>query len=197
MDSTSLAPRPTCLRERRSLERSPLRGVFLLLLLWLAGCAAERPKPPAWKPVRPSQAALKQALRAYLGTPYRYGGTSPSGVDCSGLVLKVYEEAGIQLPRTAEKQFQAGEEVSLKELRYGDVLFFNHYCQHEPSFSFASIITDIFTKRNARPCHNGIYIGQGRFIHASPRRGVCVSNLEHETWRRSLIGARRYLPSSP
>ncbi|MBW1917494.1 MAG: C40 family peptidase [Deltaproteobacteria bacterium] len=182
-------PGGRCLKNRR------LGVILLVLILGLGGCGGKRVQAPAVKR-KASERAIKKAIRSYLGAPYRYGGSSPSGVDCSGLVMGVYQQAGIRVPRTAKDQYKNGEKVDTDDLRYGDVVFFNQYCQQQPSYFSASIITDLFSRKKSRPCHSGIYIGGGRFIHASSSRGVCISNLNHETWRRSFIGARRYLPSS-
>ncbi|MFP3867666.1 MAG: C40 family peptidase [Desulfobacteraceae bacterium] len=168
--------------------------ILLALTLGLAGCGGKQVKAPEFKRPAP-EAAINQAIRSYLGAPYRYGGSSPSGVDCSGLVMGVYQQAGIRVPRTAEDQYKGGKEVDTDDLKYGDVVFFNKYCQQQPSYFSASIVTDLFSRKKSRPCHSGIYIGDGRFVHASSSRGVCISNLKHDTWRRSFIGARRYLPS--
>ncbi len=177
------------------------RAVGLLILLGiggLAGCAGpERvaaPPPEAAKPaVKPAEARLRQAISEFYGAPYKYGGSTPAGVDCSGLVMRVYEQVGVKLPRTSEQQFHTGMKVDSGDLRYGDVLFFNKFCQRQYSHYAASILS-IFSSEEDRPCHTGIYIGQGRFIHSSSsQRGVAVSNLNQDAWKRSLIGARRYL----
>jgi len=120
--------------------------------------------------------ALLQAVLA-LGTDYRYGGTSPAtGYDCSGLVAHVFEKAwGLRLPHNARAQSQFGAPVSLAELRPGDLVFFN--TQHR-AFS-----------------HVGIYLGNGRFVHA-PKTGaeVRVESLRIRYWLSRFDGARRLTP---
>ncbi|WP_449243933.1 C40 family peptidase [Desulfobacca acetoxidans] len=167
-----------------------------LLVLVLADCAGERPKPePAPVGVAPPSAKrLREAISYYLGTNYKYGGASKDGVDCSGFVMKVYERAGMKVPRTSELQFESGEPIPKDALQYGDLVFFNKYCQSKYSHVKASIFSGWFS-REAQPCHVGIYIGNGRFIHASASQGgVAISNLNQDAWKRSLIGVRRYLP---
>jgi cell wall-associated NlpC family hydrolase len=152
--------------------------------------------PPAPSPIRPPQeAALEQAINGFHGAPYRSGGTDPSGVDCSGLVQATFHQAGVNLPRTVAQQFSEGQPVALYNLRFGDVVFFNRYCQIARSRSFftAGMLNPAYADQ---VCHNGIYIGQGRFVHASPR-GVFVSRMDAEVWRVSFIGARRYLYGGP
>ncbi|MDD3581030.1 MAG: C40 family peptidase [Desulfobacca sp.] len=195
MDSICLPLTPRYRPAARFLKDWGRLGTLLALILGLvAGCGVKSAKAPEVDR-RASEAAIKKAIQSYMGAPYRYGGDSPSGVDCSGLVMGVYQRAGLRVPRTSEDQYENGEAVDTDDLRYGDVVFFNHYCKSQPSFFSASILTEIFSRKKKRPCHSGIYIGRGRFVHASSSRGVCISNLQHDTWRRSFIGARRYLPS--
>jgi cell wall-associated NlpC family hydrolase len=110
------------------------------------------------------------------------------------LVQTSFHQAGVNLPRTVAQQYGQGQPVSLSELRFGDVVFFNRYCQTRGrDFYAASIFNPSWSQQ---VCHNGIYLGQGRFIHASPR-GMFVSRLDAEVWRISFMGARRYLPDGP
>lgn len=182
----------------------PLAGKFgcalslaLVAALLLVGCGGPRttmvpvarPAPPP-PPARTSQeAALEHAIKGFYGAPYRYGGTTPSGVDCSGLVQSSFHQAGIKLPRTAAQQFTQGQPVALHNLRFGDVVFFNRYCQSRSPRYLAGFFSPAYADT---VCHNGIYVGNGRFIHAS-RKGVFVSRLDAEVWRVSFVGARRFL----
>jgi cell wall-associated NlpC family hydrolase len=176
-----------------------LWGIVALAVLWLAGCGgAPPPLPPLAPPPLPQartsqELALEQALNGFYGAPYRSGGTNPSGVDCSGLVQTVFHQAGLNLPRTVAQQFTAGQAVAPADLRFGDVVFFNRFCKiRDYNYLMAGIIPQAQAEQ---VCHDGIYVGQGRFVHASPR-GVCVSRLDAEIWRRSYMGARRFLTSS-
>jgi cell wall-associated NlpC family hydrolase len=109
----------------------------------------------------------------YLGTPYRMGGTSRRGLDCSGLVGAVYGEQGMDLPRTAAEQFHEGAPVAESDLRPGDLVFFHDTYKRGIS-------------------HVGIYIGDGRFLHAAGRRhGVIVSELSRPYYHLRFAGARR------
>ena len=115
---------------------------------------------------------VEQAM-TYLGTPYRMGGTSRRGLDCSGLVGAVYGEQGLGMPRTAAEQFAAGVPVSDGALRPGDLVFFRDTYKRGIS-------------------HVGIFVGDGRFIHAAGRRqGVIVSELSRPYYRLRYAGARR------
>jgi cell wall-associated NlpC family hydrolase len=115
---------------------------------------------------------VEQAM-TYLGTPYRRGGTTRRGVDCSGLVGAVYGEQGLDLPRTAAQQFAEGFAVAASDLRPGDLVFFRDTYKRGIS-------------------HVGIYIGDGRFLHAAGRRhGVIVSELSRTYYRIRYAGARR------
>lgn len=110
-----------------------------------------------------------------LNIPYKFGGTSIFGIDCSAYVRKVYGFLGIRLPRTAREQFMTGETVDKKRLSIGDLVFFRTYA------SF--------------PSHVGIYLGNNLFIHASSKgRKVAISNLDTPYYLKRFIGARRLLP---
>jgi len=115
-----------------------------------------------------------QRAFALLGTPYRWGGSSPeAGFDCSGLVGYVFRTAlGIELPRISRDMARDGEQVERSSLVPGDLVFFG--------------------RRGKRVDHVGIYIGEGRFLHA-PRTGrdVTVSELDTGYWARRFLQARR------
>jgi cell wall-associated NlpC family hydrolase len=107
---------------------------------------------------------------AHVGAPYRWGGADPRGFDCSGFVMYVYRQAGVSLPHGAVKQYRFGTSVSRKHLAPGDIVFFD------------------------RLNHSGIYIGDGRFVHASKSGdAVKVSRLDEAWFERRWVGARRLL----
>jgi cell wall-associated NlpC family hydrolase len=112
----------------------------------------------------------KTALR-YLGVPYSWGGESFSGVDCSGFVQAVFRRNGIDLPRTADAQYEVGRRVSTSGLQPGDLVFFETY--------------------SVGASHVGIYLGQGQFVHASSSNGVRVDSLSESYYANRFIGARR------
>jgi cell wall-associated NlpC family hydrolase len=105
----------------------------------------------------------------YLGTPYVWGGASPSGFDCSGFVMYVYAQVGVSLPHSSYAQYGMGVPVSYDQLQPGDLVFFNGLG------------------------HEGMYVGGGMFIH-SPHTGdvVKVSSLSGY-YSSSFVGARRIL----
>lgn len=112
----------------------------------------------------------RDALR-FLGVPYVFGGTSTGGFDCSGYVQHVFAMVGLHIPRTADAQYYAGSHVGKAQMAPGDLVFFQTY---EPG-----------------PSHVGIYLGNGRFAHASSSHGVMVSNLSDSYWSARYIGAKR------
>jgi cell wall-associated NlpC family hydrolase len=127
-----------------------------------------------------SPAALKTtaeniiaSAKQYIGTPYVWGGMTPSGFDCSGLVQYVFAQNGISLPRTTALQYKVGTSVSKSNLKPGDLVFFN------TSGSGVS--------------HVGIYIGDNQFIHSSSSKGVVITSLSNSYWSARYLGARRVL----
>ncbi len=182
-------------------KRGPVCKLAVLLALaatlCLWGCArgprrpAVPPPPPPTAPLTPQASALEQVIAEFYGSPYHSGGVTPAGVDCSGLVMAAFQRVGLSLPRTVVQQYTTGQPVPKGQLRFGDVVFFNRYCQLSRSGPYMAGILP--TGYVSQICHNGIYLGDGRFVHASPR-GVEVGNLNDEVWRASFIGARRFIP---
>lgn len=106
------------------------------------------------------------------GTPYKMGGTTRQGVDCSGFVMQAFVNSlGIQLPRTSAAQAKHCKKVKKKDLAPGDLVFFNTL--------------------GRGVSHVGLYIGEGRFIHASSSKGVMVSDLDHKYWHKRLVKCGR------
>jgi hypothetical protein len=116
---------------------------------------------------------IAEAATSYKGVPYRFGGTTPKGFDCSGFVWYIFREQGKELPRTADVQYKMGKQVFPNDLRRGDLVFFTTY---EPGAS-----------------HCGIYLEEGKFIHASSSKGVMISKLSDYYWKPRYLGARRVI----
>ena len=111
--------------------------------------------------------------KSFTGVPYRYGGQSPAGFDCSGYILYVFRNFGIDLPRTAEDQFNGGRRVTEKEARPGDIVAFKNGNQID---------------------HTGIYLGGGKFISATSNCGVEISSINGPYWSERLFGFSRIMP---
>jgi len=121
---------------------------------------------------------LKKSAYGFLGTRYRFGGSSRSGIDCSSFVQKVFGELEVSLPRTAREQFEVGNAVAPGDLQKGDLIFFSTYA------SYAS--------------HVGIYLGNNKMIHASSRdRRVVISSMNTSYYRSRFLGAKRITKVNP
>ena len=133
-----------------------------------AGAITSSPQPaPVYAPPPSKYGGVVGIAMQYLGTPYVYGGASPGGFDCSGLVMYVYSQIGVSLPHNAAAQYGYGMPVSRDQLQAGDLVFFNGLG------------------------HVGIYIGGGQFIHA-PHTGDVVKISSLTGWYASTyVGARR------
>jgi cell wall-associated NlpC family hydrolase len=134
--------------------------------------------PPSSAPLSGTTtgAGLRPIAERYLGVTYVFGGTTPNGLDCSGLVYLVYQELGVQLPRTSRLQYQVGAEVAREDLREGDLVFFDTTGQGVS--------------------HVGIYLEDGDFINAASNPGrVMISNLSESYWDKRYLGARRVITS--
>ncbi len=114
----------------------------------------------------------------FLGIKYRFGGETDRGIDCSAFVQKVYALAGIHLPRTARQQAKYGLLVSKEDLQPGDLLFFQTYAKF--------------------PSHVGIYVGEGKMIHASSRgRRVEIISINHPFYIKRFLFAKRIFLYDP
>ena len=114
---------------------------------------------------------LMAQYEEWRGVPYSHGGLSKRGVDCSGLVYLTYRDKfGIDLPRSTEQQSRLGIQISPREMRAGDLVF------------FSSLFVDT---------HVGIYLGKDNFLHASTSRGVIISSMNNVYWRDKFRKAQR------
>ncbi|WHY65686.1 C40 family peptidase [Neobacillus sp. SuZ13] len=110
--------------------------------------------------------------KANLGVPYRWGGLSPRGFDCSGLVKYSYGKAGKVLPRTASEMFYK-KGYRVKSLKVGDLMFFSQ-------------------NKASKPSHVAIYIGGGKMIQSSSSKGVSIAYTNNSYWKPRFIGAKRF-----
>lgn len=180
-------------------EVGPLaRYGWILLVLFLSGCASSPPAPVDDRSTEyrqtpvildkgttrqserlngrdPLTAAILRTAESQKGVPYRYGGDQPErGFDCSGLVTFTFGSHGIELPRTAREQIRHAQSVDPGELRQGDLVFFQ--------------------VNGSRVDHVGIYAGDGQFLHAPSRGGVVsYASLDDPYWQRRFTGAGRVL----
>ena len=117
---------------------------------------------------------LLRVAQRMLSVPYRYGGTTLWGLDCSGFVQKTFAFLNLDLPRSAREQYREGAKVAKADLSPGDLVFFRTYAKY--------------------PSHVGIYLGDNRFVHASSRdRKVTVESLDTPYYMKRYIGAKRLL----
>jgi len=154
-----------------------VRASLAIAILALAGCSSTPQKAPVAGSgsTRPTADIAGQAAgyaQTMIGKPYRYGGTSPKGFDCSGLVFYSYKQAGVALPHSTDKQRSASRSIKLAELRRGDLLFFN--------------------QEGKKYGHVAIYVGDGKFVHApSSGKSVRSDRLDSAYWKKHLSEARR------
>jgi len=145
-----------------------------LLIALLGGCssAPQRAEQPAQRAADEAAAQAVGYAREMLGKPYRFAGDTPAGFDCSGLVKYAYGRAGITLPRDTQSQQRMSVLVSTQALREGDLLFFD--------------------QEGKKKSHVGLYLGDGRFIHAPSSGGrVRIDRLDAHYWKKHFVEARR------
>lgn len=156
-------------------SKKSLLGVILLSSL-LFGCSTQTRttntnSPPYYNSQQQASSPIRSTIvrNAYdnLGVPYRYGGTTRSGMDCSGLTQTVYKNSGIQIPRTTVQQRDASRTIAVRHLLPGDLIFF---------------------KTSAKSNHVGIYIGDRKFIHASTgSQRVKIDQMDQPYWRQRFV----------
>jgi peptidoglycan endopeptidase LytE len=116
---------------------------------------------------------LLDYAKSLVGSPYRYGGESPGGFDCSGYVKYVFKSIGINMPRTAAEQYKSGNPISSSEARPGDLVFFH---------SGGAIN------------HSGIYLGGGKFVSSTSSSGVKEASVYGSYWAEHFYGYNRIIP---
>ena len=166
------------------------RCFWLPLLVAAAGCAVRPgatphpfPRPhlapadapaPAGRGGLPAPNAVTATALEYLGVPYRWGGTTPRGFDCSGFTYYVFSRHGLELPRVAADQYRVGTPIDRNAVRPGDLLFFETISEG--------------------PSHVALALDGDQFVHAPSRRGkVRVERLSSSYWASRFLGARRVL----
>ena len=170
-----------------------MRVIFPLLLIFvafnifaaplengytLAPKAADSPEEKA-KAYFDARQRVIEAAKKYEGTPYRYGGITARGLDCSGLLYLVFKEIlGVTLPRSASGLYSWAEKITIDKVQPGDLLFFK-------------------TDKSGKITHVALYLGERRFIHSAssgPKTGVIYSSLDEKYWANSFAGAGRAFP---
>ena len=166
------------------------RALAAACVLFLAGCQSSRqatpppvahptplPATPAGVAPRPvTPVAWRTEAERWVGIKYRKGGEDRLGIDCSGLTGRMYRDvAGLALPRTCEGQSRCGQAVPRAQLHPGDLVFF---------VSLTQGVVD----------HVGLYLGDDRFVHASPSQGVVISSLRQEYYAVRFHVAKRIIP---
>lgn len=147
---------------------------------WMPKELQEKEFPTVDTPTDAVTARVLATAQNYLGSPYRYGGTTPEGFDCSGFVRHVFGENGITLNRSSREQILQGKHVALDAIRPGDLIFFGKQ-----------------RRSQCRIEHVGLYLGKGRFIHAASKHTgyVTISELGSESYRNRMVSARRIIES--
>jgi len=160
--------------EDGSTGRVKLRVLAPLLALLLSACFGAPSLRPDPANDRTRREIVLEAL-GQVGRPYRYGGSSPDGFDCSGLVQYVYAQSGIRLPRTTREQHAEGRRIDLDSAVPGDLLF----------YSFSGHAID----------HVAIYLGDDEAVHApASGRSVIVAGVHIKYWQQHFVDAVRVLP---
>jgi hypothetical protein len=157
--------------------------IFCLIVPALAAKkrSPQKKKPSPKKNYPAPENRLVNEMLKHLGVRYRTGGSNSSGVDCSGYVGLVYRNAyGLALPHHSASLYSSSDlqEVPMEDLKTGDLLFFTS------------------SKRSKRVTHVGIYLPEGKFVHAATKKGVIVSSLDERYWSERIAGARR-IPEQP
>ena len=160
----------------RKIKQKLLLHMLLYLTLFLVSCASSHKATVREEKVD----KVISTARTYIGTPYKYGGTTRSGMDCSGLLLNSFKAIKVDLPRSSSDQSKIGQEVKMKELEPGDLVFFATG-KKKRQITHVGLVTE-------RKGRNEI-----KFIHASSSLGVVETNIFQEYYQKRFRVARRVI----
>ncbi|MBX2965694.1 MAG: C40 family peptidase [Cyclobacteriaceae bacterium] len=156
--------------------KQPFQLLFLLAVLFFTSCASHKKARVREEKVD----KVIQTARTYTGTPYRYGGTTRAGMDCSALTIHSFRPVEVELPRSAEGQSKVGKEVKLEELKPGDLVFFATG-KKKRQITHVGLVTERRSRKDIR------------FIHASTSLGVVEDNIFSSYYEQRFRRARRVL----
>lgn len=148
----------------------------IITLVTSQASALEESSHSPLSPIEFTDVEFETKVKEYLGIPYRPGGTTQRGMDCSGFVRNVYDNLfGIELPPSSVAQFRFSglEKIDTSEMQSGDLIFFGN-------------------SKKKRINHVGMYISDRQFIHASSTQGITVSSLDERYWRKRFVGSKRH-----
>lgn len=149
------------------------KSILILFPLLLVACSSTPPHSGKFADQIYTLTSLQQQYQKWQHTPYRLGGNSHKGIDCSAFVMRTFAERFlIHLPRTTAGQVKVGRRITKDQLQSGDLVFFK-------------------TGRGPNGYHVGIYVNDGKFLHASTRYGVTYSSLNNPYWKKVFWQARR------
>lgn len=152
---------------------------YLLATFLVAGIFISAPAQKKKKRRKQNIANVIATGRSYIGTPYKWGGNTKAGIDCSGLIYNAYKTIGVKLPRTAKEQSKTGRKRGWEGVREGDLVYFK------------------FKKKGSKWYHSGMitYVGPDKilFVHASSSKGVIESNLLSHYYQKNVRNFRRVI----
>ncbi len=159
------------------IRQSNISVLMLILLIGLASTDLSAQKKKKRKQQRVDNVIA--TARSYIGTPYKWGGNTKRGIDCSGLIHNSYKTIGLKLPRTAKEQSKVGKKRGWEGVKPGDIVFFK-FKEKRSKWWHSGMITSVAKDRI-------------RFIHASSSRGVVESNLMSDYYRKNVKNFRRVI----